>query len=204
MKKLDLTGHVYGRLTVISEALKRGRHTMYNCLCECGLASVAYATNLRSGYTTSCGCLRTELHSTQGGGSNNAAYKNWESMVARCHNIKHDQYEKYGAIGVHVHLPWRYDFQAFLRYIGPKPTVNHTIDRIENALGYIPGNVRWATHIEQKANRSNTAKVMWNGELQTLAILAHEHNLPPQNVYARVFGCGWSVERALNTPILTR
>ena len=55
-KFIDLTGCVFGRLTVV-EYLGRSR---YRCACSCGKAREAQATHLRSGGIHSCGCLRVE------------------------------------------------------------------------------------------------------------------------------------------------
>ena len=60
MKKLDLTGQVFGRLTVIGEAESKGGRTRWVCKCECGNETVAYTGALRSGNTSSCGCYAKE------------------------------------------------------------------------------------------------------------------------------------------------
>ena len=56
MKAIDLTGHKYGKLTVVRFAEQRGKKKYWQCLCECGKTVVAEGSNLRSGNTTSCGC----------------------------------------------------------------------------------------------------------------------------------------------------
>ena len=43
-------------------------------------------------------------------------------------------------------------FQQFFDYIGPRPD-GYTLDRINPLGNYEIGNVRWATHAEQTANR---------------------------------------------------
>jgi hypothetical protein len=106
-------------------------------------------------------------------------------------------YKYYGGAGVAICPEWISDFQTFLFHIGPRPTRKHSIDRIDNAKGYEPGNVRWATSIEQAANRKSTAMVEYQGVVQPLALLARSHGLPPQKVQQRVFRLGWSVEKAL-------
>ncbi len=53
--------------------------------------------------------------------------------------------------------PWQNSFPAYRDYInrelGPRPSLDHTIDRIDNDKGYEPGNIQWATAAEQKKNR---------------------------------------------------
>jgi regulator of sirC expression with transglutaminase-like and TPR domain len=48
---------------------------------------------------------------------------------------------------------WLNSFEAFLAYIGPRPSPQHSVDRINVNGHYEPGNVRWATHSEQAKNR---------------------------------------------------
>lgn len=59
---LDLTGHVFGRLTILDRAenIKSGR-TRWNAKCGCGNQTVVTRNDLRSGDTNSCGCLRIDL-----------------------------------------------------------------------------------------------------------------------------------------------
>jgi len=49
----DLTGQRFGLLVALS--YDRGYWT---CVCDCGNAHVVYGSNLRKGFTRSCGCLR--------------------------------------------------------------------------------------------------------------------------------------------------
>ena len=57
-KKIDLTGHRFGRLVVICEAGRaKNRQVLWKCRCDCGNGCVVSGNNLRRGHTNSCGCL---------------------------------------------------------------------------------------------------------------------------------------------------
>jgi hypothetical protein len=63
----DLTGHTFGRLTVLSLVSKGNRKQRYwLCHCECGETKEIAGSSLRSGLTRSCGCLFRETHTTHG------------------------------------------------------------------------------------------------------------------------------------------
>ena len=66
-QKLDLTGQRYGRLTVIAPAPHVGRRTAWRCRCDCGRETVVTSGHLRSGHTSSCGCMGLESASASSG-----------------------------------------------------------------------------------------------------------------------------------------
>ena len=56
--KIDLVGHKYHRLKVLSENGKDNHNKiMYNCLCDCGNTLIVLGASLRSGNTKSCGIV---------------------------------------------------------------------------------------------------------------------------------------------------
>lgn len=85
-------------------------------------------------------------------GSPAREYKTWVNMIGRCENPKVERYPAYGGRGIVVCRRWRRSFAAFLRDMGVKPTPKHSIDRIDVDGDYRPGNCRWATPEEQRAN----------------------------------------------------
>jgi len=59
-KRLNLTGHKYGNLTVLEETRPVGKSRRWVCRCDCGNITIVYMTSLRSGNTKSCGCIKSE------------------------------------------------------------------------------------------------------------------------------------------------
>ena len=58
--RIDLTGQVFGRLTVQGPSMWRdnNREILWLCRCSCGKRCFVRVSNLRSGSTKSCGCLK--------------------------------------------------------------------------------------------------------------------------------------------------
>ena len=77
-------------------------------------------------------------------------------MRNRCNNPTNRDYHLYGGRGIKVCPQWD-DFPTYVRDVealGPPPSPEHTtIDRIDNDGIYEPGNIRWATQKEQRANQ---------------------------------------------------
>jgi hypothetical protein len=98
-------------------------------------------------------------------------YRALRNAIHRCHNSKNKQYKDYGGRGITVFDEWHTDFDAFIKHIGPKPSPDLTLERIDNDKGYEPNNVTWATRSEQQYNRrshSSAARITINGQSYTL------------------------------------
>ena len=128
------------------------------------------------------------------GMTNSPEYKHWFAIKHRC---KHKDY--YVKKGITVCPEWINSFSQFYADMGDKPSPNHTIDRINNDLGYSPTNCRWATQEEQQNNKTNNRNLTYNGITQTLAQWAREYDFIPEVLSARLQK-GMTIEEALNTP----
>ncbi len=77
------------------------------------------------------------------------------------------------------------DFRPFLRDMGPVPSPEHTIDRLDTALQrYGPGLVQWADKTTQTKNRVNTVWVDFRGQRLTASEFAKQIGRPYKTVYA--------------------
>jgi len=87
----------------------------------------------------------------KGGIRKHPLYGAWNQMINRCHNPNNYSFGRYGARGIFVCERWREDFRNFLADMGERPD-GMSVDRIDPAGPYAPGNCRWATSKEQRAN----------------------------------------------------
>lgn len=124
----------------------------------------------------------------------------WHAMIARCHNPDNKGYRRYGGRGITVCPQWRESYDVFLADVGPRPSPEHSIDRIEVNGNYEPGNVRWATMEEQSRNRTDNRYLTAFGKTQCMADWADELGLSRATLKDRLGRLGWSVEAALSRP----
>lgn len=62
-KKIDQTGHRYGKLLVLNQAQEeRGQGAKWWCKCDCGRIIIAGGHELRRGRKKSCGCLKRSIN----------------------------------------------------------------------------------------------------------------------------------------------
>ena len=158
---IDLSGQRFHRLTVVARvANSRHGNARWLCRCECGAQVEVAACNLKSGHSKSCGCLRREFasarrwykHGHATSSRRSPEYRSWTSMRARCNYSGARGFMDYGGRGISVCERWN-SFELFLADMGPKPSPQHSIDRIDPDGDYEPGNCRWATSKEQATNK---------------------------------------------------
>jgi len=152
----DILGKRFSRLTVIARAgSDNGGSAKWLCKCVCGMKRIIYSHSLVSGKTKSCGCLSKEVtgamnrsHEMYG----TPVWRSWQSMKSRCNNKKLKSYKDYGGRGITFCTRWD-KFENFIADMGPRPSLNYSIDRIDNDGNYEPSNCRWATRQQQTRNK---------------------------------------------------
>lgn len=215
MKRVDIIGHKFNRITVVSFAYTqkgKGRcyHLFYNCICECGNTCIIEGSKLRNGHTQSCGCYRHKRQveaNTKHNGRYSRLYVVWCDMKGRCYNKNDKRYNCYGARGITVCDEWKNDFNAFQKWAektGYNPKAKRgecTIDRINNDLGYSPENCRWITNQKQANNKSNNVFLTYKGETKTIAEWSRITGIKQSTIQARIKYQNWSVEKALSQQV---
>ncbi len=171
----QLINQKFGRLTIIGETESLIRKNSYKerrffCKCDCGNTITVQFNNLKSGNTSSCGCLHSEISSIlyqtgrfgiKHGKCNDTLYGVWRGMKSRCYGVKQRAYKNYGGRGISICNEWLNDFMNFYNWAvvnGYKKGLQ--IDRINNDGNYEPTNCRWITNKENMRNRgSNKLKL---------------------------------------------
>lgn len=201
MKFIDITGKKFNNLQVVSFCeYKRGK-SLWNCICECGKATIVEGYSLRSGTIKSCGCLaraKTKLLMTTHGDTASKEHIAWKSMINRTNNPKCERYENYGGRGITVCERWRV-YKNFLQDMGRAPSKEHSIDRIDVNGNYEPNNCRWVDRQTQSRNRTSNNIQEYNGERLPLITLSEKYNVPYDLLYLRIRR-GWDIGKAINTP----
>lgn len=107
---------------------------------------------------------RVNPHPTKHGFARSSIYLAWQSIKFRCLNPNSRSYYQYGGRGIKICQRWRDSFQAFYDDVGPKPSPDYSIDRVNTNLHYSCGkceeciangwiaNCRWATRTQQSLN----------------------------------------------------
>jgi hypothetical protein len=128
-------------------------------------------------------------------------YVAWTNIQQRCTNASGPDFERYGGAGITVCKRWTDSYEAFLADMGRRPSAKHSIDRLDGAKGYEPGNCRWATPTEQARNQKSNRLLTVNGETMCLAAWSERSGIDSALIRKRIDDLGWSVEAAVSTPV---
>lgn len=166
----NLIGNKIGSLIIVKDLGMRitGEHLFKNrgkiysqtrryylVKCKCGSELKMRADNLNSGRSMQCSFCsnKKNLNPITHNMSHSKEYNTWRGMKQRCTNKKDKSFKDYGGRGIAVCERWLHSFENFITDMGLKPSLKHSIDRINNDGGYEPSNCRWATRKEQNKNK---------------------------------------------------
>ena len=152
---VDKTGQKYGKLTVLglSNTKTKTGHLRWQCQCECGSVCIIAGSDLSTGRTKSCGCIRKnatrERAMKHGKSRHYRLYQTWQNMKKRCLNSKNPEYRNYGGRGITICSEWVGSFETFEAWALKNGYKNNlTIDRINVDGNYCPDNCQWLTRSE--------------------------------------------------------
>lgn len=198
----DFIGKRFNNVTVIGQDV---RETHFNAnhwvfICDCGKEFSDRPSRILSGHRKSCGCQKVARLITHGL-NGDEFYHTWWSMMQRCYNKEHHNYQRYGGRGIVVCEAWQ-DPANFIQWA--RETIGHkkremTVDRIDVNGNYCPENCRWATAKEQQNNMRTNRKMTIDGITKNITEWCTEYGISTQLANARM-KAGMSFEEALKTP----
>lgn len=207
---LDITGKKFGRLLVIEKVSSSRMGSIWNSVCDCGNETLSRYFELTSGRKQSCGCLQREQLGNRRRTHGNAVhtnrtpeYKVWSAMKSRCYNPNNIGYDNYGGRGIKVCDRWKNSFENFLTDMGPRPSKDMSIDRIDFNGNYEPSNCRWANDKTQSNNRRSSVFVEYQGIKMSSAEWAEVVGLRNFTVLNRL-KADWSIKDVLSRPLNQR
>lgn len=174
-------GNVYGKLTVIKKASPRKgvKSTMrerWLVQCACGsdpFIIPKYYLMRKGNPKTHCGCEFKSLKTHY-----KREFLIYHMMHQRCMNPNHASYNHYKRNGITIYEPWQKTnedgFEKWFEEVGPAPSKYHSLDRIDNRKGYMPGNLRWATSEQQRANQGDTIAGYTLDEIDAMGLTEEE------------------------------
>lgn len=194
-------GQAFKNLTtvrLISEKSGQGRPWL--CSCACGNTREVPEYRLKGGYVKSCGCLghgAAPPLAIKHGMCRYSGFKVWESMMRRCFNPLDKDFSSYGGRGITVCDRWM-DPRNFALDMGERP-LKYSLDRIDVNGNYCPENCRWATPMQQGANKRNNRIFEIHGEKRHLSEWCRKFNISLSTVINRL-NTGMDPYTALTLP----
>lgn len=169
-------GQILGKWTVLKKSAEtKNGYVRWTCRCECGTERDVIGKYLKSGKSSSCGCIRKPYKKAKRQGvfkTKTVEYHVWTRMRDRCFNPNTPKFKHYGGRGITICERWN-SFENFLEDMGERPTNRHSIERKDVNGNYEPSNCIWTTQTVQSRNQrirtdnsTGISGVSWNKKLQ--------------------------------------
>ena len=130
------------------------------------------------------------------GESHTRLHNIWLGIINRCRRLP-----SYGGRGIKMCDEWQ-DYIVFREWAHSNGYADDlTIERIDVNGDYRPENCTWIPREKQARNRRTTKWVVYQGKTMSLAEASERAGLPYKHVHERIDKYGWSVEKALSTPM---
>lgn len=207
MKRKQYTKRKAGDCVNGAILVERVNGRLWKMRCSCGECFVAQPSDSK-GLCRKCAMDKLSEDRTRHGespkqGKRNASklYSVWLNMRSRCNNPKNKKYKDYGGRGISVCSYWD-DFLQFKKWsLENGFDESLTIDRIDNNGNYCPENCRWINQKEQMRNTRVNHLLTYNGETKTMVEWSEITGIKYHTLKQRINKYGYSVERALTTPV---
>ncbi len=121
----------------------------------------------------------------------------YRGINKRCHNPASHEYARYGGSGIECRFK---SFEEFFAAVGPRPSADYSIDRIDGNGHNEVGNVRWATAKQQARNRRDNRLLTVGDETHCLSEWAEMTGISRDTLQARRRS-GWCVSCVVHLPI---
>lgn len=131
--------------------------------------------------------------------------RRWDNLRRRCNDKNAVGFHNYGGRG--IKCLWK-NWQEFHKDMYPSycehaaiyGEENTQIERMDNNGHYERSNCRWATRLEQAANKSTPLRELTcHGKKGTIRYWSEKLNLDPKLLANRMFA-GWDDEKVIHTP----
>lgn len=204
---IDISGNRFGKLIVKEFVGRINKRSLWLCVCDCGKVKTVESSNLKSGQTKSCGCIRKEISvglippsNKKHGLSSHKLYAVHQTMIARCYNPNNHAYDRYGGRGIIVCERW-HSFNNFYEDMVGSYKEGLTLERVNTNGNYEKSNCKWDTYKNQARNTRANRIVSYKEIIAPIAQICESLNKDAKIVYRRIRD-GWSVTEAIETPIM--
>jgi hypothetical protein len=174
----DMIGKTFGKLYVFAVDYNNEKPKKFIAVCECGNLTKCAKQRLNNGSKGSCGCGRSKH-----GMWKSAEYRIWWNIKTRCQWVEDPGYPNYGGRGIQICREWEDDFLKFYSDMGPRPSSNHTVERVDVNGHYEPSNCIWT---EDRSLQSYNQRLAKNNLTGTTGV-SYEPERGPNCWVAQIF-----------------